>query len=69
MVKRWEAFFYLTRQLIKLATKSLLRSPNKSTDPGDNFLNHDIADVVEKALHITSFEHPWSDIRLLYEFR
>ena len=36
----------------------------------DNFLNYDLADpfkVAKKALHITSFEYPWSIIEFLYE--
>ncbi|GFY87166.1 hypothetical protein Acr_05g0008050 [Actinidia rufa] len=40
--------------------------------PRGNFLNHILADplrVVEKALHITSSEYPWNDIKLLYEYR
>ncbi|GFZ09795.1 hypothetical protein Acr_21g0003940 [Actinidia rufa] len=56
-VTRQEAFFCLTRQLIKLSTKSLLRSPNESTIPRGIFLKYDIADpfkVAENALHITS---------------
>ncbi|GFZ04565.1 hypothetical protein Acr_17g0001370 [Actinidia rufa] len=55
---------------MKLATKSRLRSPKESTVPGDSFRNHDLAGpfkVAENALHITSSEQPWSDIRLLYE--
>ncbi|GFY96681.1 hypothetical protein Acr_11g0009870 [Actinidia rufa] len=40
----WKAFFCLILQLMKLATKSRLRSPNESIIPGDNFLNHDLAD-------------------------
>ncbi|GFY84705.1 hypothetical protein Acr_03g0014790 [Actinidia rufa] len=59
-------------QLMKLATKSRLSSPKESTVPGDSFRNHDLAGpfkVAEKALHITSSEQPWRDIRLLYESR
>ena len=76
---RWEVFFFLTRQLIKLATKSLLKSTksllmwsNESMVLGDSFLNYDLAgpfNVAKKALHIISSEYPWSDIKLLYEFR
>ncbi|GFZ10787.1 hypothetical protein Acr_22g0001850 [Actinidia rufa] len=69
---RWEAFFYRFLQLMKLATKSRLSSPKESTVPGDSFRNHDLAGpfkVAEKALHITSSEQPWRDIRLLYESR
>ncbi|GFZ00308.1 hypothetical protein Acr_13g0017070 [Actinidia rufa] len=57
---------------MKLATKSRLRSPKESMVPGDSFRNHDLAGpfrVAENALHITSSEQPWSDIRLLYESR
>ncbi|GFZ18596.1 hypothetical protein Acr_27g0003350 [Actinidia rufa] len=55
---------------MKLATKSRLRSPKESMVPGDNFRNHDLVGpfkVAENALHITSSEQPWSDIRLLYK--
>ena len=61
MVKRWETFFCLIQQLMKLTTKSLLRSPNESIVPGGSFLNQDLADpfrIVEKALQITSSEYP-----------
>ncbi|GFZ12475.1 hypothetical protein Acr_23g0008600 [Actinidia rufa] len=57
---------------MKLATKSQLRSPKESMVPGNSFRNHDLAGpfrVAENALHITSSEQPWSDIRLLYESR
>ena len=69
-MKRWEAFFYLTLQLIKLVTKSLLRSPNESIVLGDSFLNHVLVEpfkVAKKALHITSSKYLWSIIRFLYE--
>ena len=72
MVERWEAFFCLTWQLIKLAMKNLLKLSNQSMVLGDSFLKHDFVgpfNVVEKALHITSSEYPWSDIKLLYESR
>ncbi|GFS31359.1 hypothetical protein Acr_00g0016890 [Actinidia rufa] len=62
------AFFYRFLQLIKLATNSRLRSPKESMVPGYSFQNHDLAapfKVAENALHITSSEQPWSDIRLL----
>ncbi|GFZ08154.1 hypothetical protein Acr_19g0010910 [Actinidia rufa] len=55
---------------MKLATKSRLRSPKESMVPGDSFRNHDLAGpfkVAENALHITSSEQPWSDIRLFGE--
>ncbi|GFY96659.1 hypothetical protein Acr_11g0009650 [Actinidia rufa] len=53
---------------MKLAMKSM--SPNESMVPGDSFLNYDLTDpfrVAEKALHITSSEYPWSDMRFLYK--
>ena len=68
--EKWEAFFYLILQLMKLVTKSLLWSPNESMVIGGSFLNHDIADpfkVAEKALHIISSEYPWSNIKFLYD--
>ena len=52
---------------MKLTTKSLLRSPNESMVPGGSF--SDPFKVVEKYLHITSLEYPYSDIRFLYESR
>ena len=70
MMKRWEAFFYLIWKLMKLATKSLLRLSNESMVPGGQLSKprpHRPFKVVEKALHITSSEYPWSNIRLLYE--
>ncbi|GFZ12747.1 hypothetical protein Acr_23g0011320 [Actinidia rufa] len=39
--------------------------------PGDSFRNHDLAGpfkVAENALHITSSEQPWSDIRLFPQY-
>ena len=54
-------FFYLTLKLMKLATKSMLRSPNELMVLGDSFLNDDLVDpfnVAKKALHITSSDGP-----------
>ena len=67
MVKRWEAFYFLTRELIKLTTKNLLRLPNESMVPGVSFLNDLVGPfkIVEKSLHIISSEYPWSDIKFL----
>ena len=61
MVKRWETFFCLIRELMKLGIQSLLRSPNKSIVPRVSFLNHDLIGpfkVAEKALHITWLKYP-----------
>ncbi|GFY91166.1 hypothetical protein Acr_07g0013620 [Actinidia rufa] len=71
ITRRWEAFFCLTRQLMKLAVKSLLKSPNESMVPESNFRNHDLANpfrVVEKALHITSVSPPFIDSELGRQF-
>ncbi|GFZ08652.1 hypothetical protein Acr_20g0004600 [Actinidia rufa] len=55
---------------MKLATKSIFRSPNESMVLEDNFLNHDLVGpfkLAEKDLHIALSEYPWSNIKFLYE--
>ncbi|GFY95607.1 hypothetical protein Acr_10g0009920 [Actinidia rufa] len=58
--------FCLTRQLMKLATKSLLRSPNESMVPGSNFRNHDLADPFKVVIHRVS--PPFIDSELGRQF-